>query len=37
MTLTLMGALRAKTIREFGNDQCFPAAANPVPLEGTGN
>ncbi len=35
--MTLKGALCARIIRVFGNDQYVPAAGSPAPLEGTGN
>ncbi|MET3905533.1 hypothetical protein ABIE35_004131 [Paenarthrobacter sp. 4246] len=35
MINTLTGVIGAHTIREFGSDPCFPAADDPVPLEGT--
>ncbi|MET3367294.1 UNVERIFIED_CONTAM: hypothetical protein ABIE34_000515 [Jeotgalibacillus campisalis] len=35
MNKSLKGASGGRTIRVFGSDQCFPAAADPVPLEGT--
>lgn len=34
MIKTLTGAIGGQAIRELGSDQCFPAAADPVPLEG---
>ena len=37
MTLTLKVATRSCAIREFGNDQCFPVAGDPIPLEGMGD
>ncbi len=35
MNKTLTGVVGAHAIRELGSDPCFPAAGDPVPLEGT--
>ncbi|MDR6437396.1 hypothetical protein J2790_002539 [Paenarthrobacter nicotinovorans] len=35
MNMTLTGVLGAQAARELGSDPCFPAAVDPVPLEGT--
>jgi hypothetical protein len=35
MINTLTGAIGGQSIRELGSFLCFPAAGDPVPLEGT--
>ena len=35
MIKTLTGVAGAHAIRELGSNPCFPAAGDPVPLEGT--